>query len=169
VGAGQYQTDGDTGLLLLGHRYYDASVGRFLTVDPAQAGNNWYAYCGNNPLGGMDATGLQEDFTPAALKEAREAAWDLAHPNGPPFPYPPIAPPPPPVIPPPPPPPNGGPGLGRTVIDILKWTGITAVGGVIGNEADSWLHGGGPGQIWDEIKQDAWKAMTTLVGPIMLD
>ena len=50
MGAGQYQTDGDTGLLLLGHRYYDASVGRFLTADPVQAGDNRYAYCGNNPL-----------------------------------------------------------------------------------------------------------------------
>ena len=58
VGAGQYQTDGDTGLLLLGHRYYDASVGRFLTADPAKAGGNWYAYCGNNPLRGTDPEGL---------------------------------------------------------------------------------------------------------------
>jgi len=58
VGASQYQTDGDTGLLLLGHRYYDASVGRFLTADPAKAGGNWYAYCDNNPLKGTDPEGL---------------------------------------------------------------------------------------------------------------
>ena len=57
VGGSQYQTDGDTGLLLLGHRYYDASVGRFLTADPAKAGNNWYVYCGNNPLNGVDPLG----------------------------------------------------------------------------------------------------------------
>ncbi len=57
VGGSQYQTDGDTGLLLLGHRYYDASVGRFLTVDPAKAGGNWYAYCDNNPLKQTDPSG----------------------------------------------------------------------------------------------------------------
>ena len=44
--------------MLLGHRYYDASVGRFLSSDPAQAGSNWYAYCDNNPLVGVDPTGL---------------------------------------------------------------------------------------------------------------
>ena len=60
VGAGQYQTDGDTGLLLLGHRYYDASVGRFLTADPAKAGGNWYAYCDNNPLAGIDPEGYAD-------------------------------------------------------------------------------------------------------------
>ncbi|MBS1711448.1 MAG: hypothetical protein JSS71_06975 [Armatimonadetes bacterium] len=32
-----YQQDPDTGLKLLGHRYYDSSTGRFLTRDPAQA------------------------------------------------------------------------------------------------------------------------------------
>lgn len=58
VGSGQYQTDGDTGLLLLGHRYYDASVGRFLTADPAKAGGNWYAYCDNNPLNAIDPLGF---------------------------------------------------------------------------------------------------------------
>ena len=65
VGGSQYQTDGDTGLLLLGHQYYDASVGRFLTADPARAGDNWYAYCGNNPLNGTDPEGLDKDGYPS--------------------------------------------------------------------------------------------------------
>ena len=43
--------------MLLGHRYYDANIGRFLSSDPAQAGTNWYAYCGNNPLTRVDPTG----------------------------------------------------------------------------------------------------------------
>ena len=59
VGASQYQTDSDSGLQLLGHRYYDPSIGRFLSVDPIQDGSNWYAYCDNNPLGETDAEGLQ--------------------------------------------------------------------------------------------------------------
>ena len=36
--------------MLLGHRYYDQSTGRFLSEDPARDGANWYAYCANNPL-----------------------------------------------------------------------------------------------------------------------
>ena len=31
-------------------RYYDPSMGRFITEDPARDGINWYVYCGNNPL-----------------------------------------------------------------------------------------------------------------------
>jgi|GEM_PF-4667618 len=58
VGKGQYQTDNDSGLQLLGHRYYDASVGRFISSDPAKAGDNWYAYCDNNPLKMIDPDGL---------------------------------------------------------------------------------------------------------------
>ena len=61
VGKGQYQTDNDSGLQLLGHRYYDASVGRFISSDPAKAGDNWYAYCDNNPTASSDADGLQDN------------------------------------------------------------------------------------------------------------
>ncbi len=57
AGTSQYQTDPDSGLQLLGHRYYDPSTGRFITQDPIQDGENWYQYCGNGPLGGVDPTG----------------------------------------------------------------------------------------------------------------
>ncbi len=60
AGTSQYQTDPDSGLQLLGHRYYDPSTGRFITQDPARDGENWYAYCGNGPLGGVDPLGLWE-------------------------------------------------------------------------------------------------------------
>jgi RHS repeat-associated protein len=58
--AGQqgYQEDADSGLKLLGYRYYDSSTGRFLSRDPARDKRNWYAYCGSNPLTGVDPTGL---------------------------------------------------------------------------------------------------------------
>ena len=62
VGKAQYQTDSDSGLQLLGHRYYDPSIGRFLSSDPAKAGTNWYAYCDNNPLHKTDKTGLLPDW-----------------------------------------------------------------------------------------------------------
>jgi RHS repeat-associated protein len=58
VGAQGYQSDSDSGLQLLGHRYYDPSIGRFLSSDPAKAGTNWYDYCENGPLAGTDPTGL---------------------------------------------------------------------------------------------------------------
>ena len=56
-GAFGYQSD-STGLQLLGHRYYDPAVGRFLTPDPIKDGRNWFAYCENNPLSRVDPNGL---------------------------------------------------------------------------------------------------------------
>jgi len=53
-----YQNDSDSGLKLLGHRYYDASTGRFLTRDPIKDGRNWYAYCWNSPVNAIDPNGL---------------------------------------------------------------------------------------------------------------
>ena len=57
AGAG-YQSDPETGLIRCGNRYYDPSIGRFITNDPAQQGTNWYAYCANNPTNLSDPTGL---------------------------------------------------------------------------------------------------------------
>jgi len=57
AGGWGYQEDPDSGLKLLGHRYYDPSTGRFLTRDPAKDGRNWYAYCGNNPIKLIDCNG----------------------------------------------------------------------------------------------------------------
>ncbi|MCZ7581570.1 MAG: hypothetical protein M5U21_12245 [Fimbriimonadaceae bacterium] len=53
-----YQSDPDSGLKLLGHRYYDPSTGRFLTRDPIKDGRNWYGYCRNNGPSLADPTGL---------------------------------------------------------------------------------------------------------------
>lgn len=59
AGGWGYQEDADSGLKLLGHRYYDASTGRFLTKDKAKVERNYYAYAANNPVTIMDANGLQ--------------------------------------------------------------------------------------------------------------
>ncbi|HEY3415172.1 MAG TPA: RHS repeat-associated core domain-containing protein [Armatimonadota bacterium] len=40
---------------MLGNRYYDPAIGRFISQDPAQDESNWYAYCGNNPLVAVDS------------------------------------------------------------------------------------------------------------------
>lgn len=58
-GGQQYQSDAQSGLMLLGNRYYDASVGRFISRDPAKDGSNWFAYCSNNPLNRSDPSGLK--------------------------------------------------------------------------------------------------------------
>ena len=38
-------------------RYYDPELGRFLSEDPIKDGENWYAYCVNNPANTVDADG----------------------------------------------------------------------------------------------------------------
>ncbi|MBU3940567.1 MAG: hypothetical protein KKH88_01415, partial [Nanoarchaeota archaeon] len=40
----------DSGFNYYGARYYDSSLGRFVTVDPARDGMHHYAYVGNNPM-----------------------------------------------------------------------------------------------------------------------
>ncbi len=53
-------TDTETGLVLMGHRYYDAGTGRFLTRDPIgyNGGINLYGFTGNNPVNESDPSGL---------------------------------------------------------------------------------------------------------------
>ncbi len=58
AGAWGYQEDPDSGLKLLGHRYYDPSTGRFLTRDPIKDGRNWYGYARANPCSFVDPSGL---------------------------------------------------------------------------------------------------------------
>src|SRR5205085_8978613 len=53
-----YQTDSDYNLKLLGHRYYDPTLGRFLSRDPVHEVRNWFAYCGGSPLSNIDDSGL---------------------------------------------------------------------------------------------------------------
>jgi RHS repeat-associated protein len=50
-------TDESTGISYFGARFYDPEVGRFISVDPAKDGVNWYAYCNNNPLKFLDTDG----------------------------------------------------------------------------------------------------------------
>jgi RHS repeat-associated protein len=54
-----YYTDNETGLLLLTHRYYDPTQGRFLTRDPIgySGGVNLYGYVGNGVERGIDPSG----------------------------------------------------------------------------------------------------------------
>ena len=54
------QLDANTGLYLMGARWYDSALGRFISRDPTgYAGSplNLYEYCGDNPLGNTDPSG----------------------------------------------------------------------------------------------------------------
>ena len=54
-----YYTNGETGLCLLTHRYYDPGTGRFLNRDPIGyvGGVNVYGYVANSPLSRIDPLG----------------------------------------------------------------------------------------------------------------
>jgi RHS repeat-associated protein len=67
-----YYTD-DTGRTLLGHRFYDAGMGRFVTRDPIgyKGGINLYGFTGNNPVNESDPSG----YGPGNLDEWY-SAWD---------------------------------------------------------------------------------------------
>jgi hypothetical protein len=51
-----YQTEAN-GLQLLGHRWYEPSLGRFLSKDSAEDGRNWHTYRWNNPVIRADPSG----------------------------------------------------------------------------------------------------------------
>ena len=60
------QSDADTGLVLMGHRYFDPRLGRFITQDPAGDGDNWYSYADNSPVNEVDPDGLMSAPVPGA-------------------------------------------------------------------------------------------------------
>jgi len=60
VGGEGYYTEQDINLQLLGQRWYDAEVGRFISRDPIgeEGGLNLYVYVGNSPIAKKDPFGL---------------------------------------------------------------------------------------------------------------
>ena len=52
------EKDEASGLIYFGARYYDPSLGRFITKDPAEDGFNHYIYARNNPVTMRDVFGL---------------------------------------------------------------------------------------------------------------
>ncbi len=59
------RVDPETGLVYFGRRYYDPSLGKWLTQDPLglKAGPNLYAYCLNSPMTRFDPYGLLDNET----------------------------------------------------------------------------------------------------------
>ena len=77
--ASGYQTDGDSGLRLLGHRHYDSRTGRFISQDLAADGDNWYAYCDNDPVSGRDPGREHLNFLGTLVRflPSNEAEWPV--------------------------------------------------------------------------------------------
>lgn len=61
--------DEESGFYYLRGRYYDPSVRRFTTPDPAEDGINWYAYCGNNPVDYIDPSGYAKTIVTKKMGE----------------------------------------------------------------------------------------------------
>ena len=51
--------DSETGLRYYRARYYDPAIGRFISEDPAQAGDDFYVYANDNPTNLVDPFGLK--------------------------------------------------------------------------------------------------------------
>ncbi len=77
--------DTETGYIYLRARYYDPTIGRFISEDPIRDGLNWYVYCGNNPVMFVDPTGLAtlletllyQRANPESMKELYNADDDI--------------------------------------------------------------------------------------------
>lgn len=71
--------DAASGLVRMMYRDYDPAIGRFISEDPAQAGDNWYGYAGGDPVNKWDPSGLWEiDFERGvAVAEDGDTLTDL--------------------------------------------------------------------------------------------
>ena len=58
VGNLGYYNESALALQYLRARYYQPSTGRFVSVDPIREGLNWYRYVDNNPISGIDPSGM---------------------------------------------------------------------------------------------------------------
>ena len=61
VGSLGHVSDTETGLIYMRARYYDPNVGRFESEDEGRQGNDWFAYCSNNPTNLIDQSGKEFD------------------------------------------------------------------------------------------------------------
>ena len=70
----------DTGLMMTGHRFYDPSLGRFLSRDPIgfAGGLNLYQYANSSPLRFVDPAGLQTGTAVDVIKMASDIARSYA-------------------------------------------------------------------------------------------
>ncbi|MBS1700313.1 MAG: RHS repeat-associated core domain-containing protein [Armatimonadetes bacterium] len=59
-----HKQDDESGLVYMRARYYEPTAGRFISEDPGAQGTNWFRYCSNDPVSGLDKTGLTDPPKP---------------------------------------------------------------------------------------------------------
>jgi len=52
-----YREDEEINLMKVGARFYDPTIGRWIQKDPILSGVNWWLYCENDPVNGVDPEG----------------------------------------------------------------------------------------------------------------
>ena len=72
-----YVYDSETGFYYLQSRYYDPKVSRFIGMDPAMDGMNWYVYCSNSPISRVDPDGLKDYIYTSPTDYYVENDWGL--------------------------------------------------------------------------------------------
>jgi len=60
----------------VGARFYDPTIGRWIQKDPILSGVNWWVYCDNDPVNGVDPTG--ESVRPGGIVLATGSILHLA-------------------------------------------------------------------------------------------
>lgn len=85
-----YRFDDATQLYYTRNRYYDPYLGRFLSPDPIglAGGINFYAYAGDDPINGVDPSGLsstdaQSNLSPGAISILAGAVRGIGDNGGP--------------------------------------------------------------------------------------
>ena len=57
-----HRVDAESDLIYMRARYYEPWTGRFISEDTAMDGMNWFIYCGNEPILGVDADGEKVSY-----------------------------------------------------------------------------------------------------------
>lgn len=127
VGQRNYRTNGESGLMLLGRRYYNSPEGRFTAVDPLRQRTHWYMYSGNNPSNKVDPSGLWCVHLPGPECIGTTCHGDSTCPPAPPPPKPPTPPCPPKKCPPP-------SDKNETLQMIIEWIDTTGGYAIPGKE-----------------------------------
>ena len=68
--------DDESGLIYMRARYYEPGSGRFISEDAGMDGKNWFAYCGDNPVGYFDGNGSIKSDIAEILRWMRELFED---------------------------------------------------------------------------------------------
>jgi RHS repeat-associated protein len=78
------EPDSDTGLMYYRARWYDPTLGRFISEDPIgfAGGKNWYQYAHNNPVAHSDPSGMRDDpgdgYWPGYKAPGKDPIYDIS-------------------------------------------------------------------------------------------